>query len=501
MTMHPYLSHRLTAALLALVLAGGFATGCDFLDPTEVENPRTTDDDLASANQPVRSLLPGLRAQFSRAIGSTVVATAVATDDYSINGTGLGGNDMDFPELVTPNTAVINSTGATLGIYWNLQELRALSDFVLNDIAPNDEEAPDALLAEAHYYRGMAFLLQAENFTAVPAATNEAPASATTLFARAQDDLQTALTLDEGGPFALPAEAALARLARGTGDTGTAATLASAVLTSAPSFLFQQAFDEQTLVNAPHLYIVTRALKELQPLPRLDFLDPKYTARDAGIAVAKAEEMHLILAEVALDAGQPETARGHLQDALALVTERSTTAFEDDDPRFDNDLNPRPRTSDIAIAFEPGGDVVEGLVLDRPCAEGVACIETPTVSGTSVTEAQLTAANAAELTRLLYLMRQEILLLEGRRLHDLGLRFPMMLREIEQNPNIAEGDPGTEMVIPAYIPPRNELDLYTPLEIYDGDGNTVEPEIAMLHDMNRVLATERGLLIADPQVP
>lgn len=500
MTILPYLPHRLTAALLALVLAGVFATGCDFLDPTEVENPRTTDDDLAAANQPVRSLLPGLRAQFSRAIGSTVVATAVATDDYSINGTGLGGNDMDFPELVTPNTAVINSTGATLGIYWNLQELRALSDFVLNDIAPNDENAPDALLAEAHYYRGMAFLMQAENFTAVPTEANETPVPASTLFARAQDDLQTALTLDEGGPFALPAEAALARLARGTGDTGTAATLASAVLTSDPSFLFQQAFDEQNLVNAPHLYIVTRALKELQPLPRLDFLDPKYTARDAGIAVAKAEEMHLILAEVALDAGQPGTARGHLLDALALVAERPTTAFADDDPRFDNDLNPRPRTSDIAIAFEPGGDFVEGLVLDRPC-EDDACITTPNVSGTSVTEAQLNAADADELTRLLYLMRQEILLLEGRRLHDLGLRFPMMLREIEQNPNTTEGDSGTEMVIPSYIPPSNELDLYTPVEIYDEDGNTVEPEITMLHDMNRVLATERGLLIANPQVP
>jgi len=208
----------------------------------------------------------------------------------------------------------------------------------------------------------------------------------------------------------------------------------------------------------------------------------------------------MILAEVALDAGQPGTARGHLLDALTLVAERPTTAFADDDPRFDNDLNPRPRTSDIAIAFEPGGDFVEGLVLDRPC-EDDACITTPDVSGTSVTEAQLTAADADELTRLLYLMRQEILLLEGRRLHDLGLRFPMMLREIEQNPNTTEGDSGTEMVIPSYIPPSNELDLYTPVEIYDEDGNTVEPEITMLHDMNRVLATERGLLIANPQVP
>ena len=501
MTIQPYLPHRLTAVLLALIVAGVFAAGCDFLDPTRVENPQTTRDDLFNAQQPVLSALPGLRAQFARVVGSTALSTSVATDDYSINGTGLGGNDMDFPELVTPNTAVINSTGATLGIYWNLQELRALSDFVLEELSAVDPDASIALLAEAHYYRGMAFLMQAENFTAVPTERDGIPIPASELYSRAKTELEMVLNLDGGGAFALPAEAALARLARGTGDIETAATLASAVLASDPEFLFQQAFDDQNLVNAPHLFIVTRALKELQPLPRLDFLDPKYTARDAGIAVAKAEEMHLILAEVALVEDRPGDAAQHLQDALDLVADRPTTLFSDNDPRFDNDLNPRPRTSDIAIAFEPGGDFVEGLVLDRPCSGTSQCINTPDVSGTSVTEDQLAAADADELVRLLYLMRQEIMLLEGRRLHDLGLRFPMMLREIEQNPNIAEGDPGTEMVIPAYIPPGNELDLYTPVEIYDEDGNTLESEITMLHDMNRVLATQRGLLIANPQVP
>jgi len=501
MTLPTQSIYRPLKVLLFLLLAGVVATGCDFLDPTRVENPRTTDEDLAQANQPVRALIPGLRAQFARAVGSTSVATAVATDNYSINGTGLGGNDMDFPTLIEPNTAVMNSTGASLGSYWNLQELRALSDFVIETIAPQDANAPASLLAEAHYYRGMAFLIQAENYSAVPVEVDGTPVPASQLYVLAEENLDTALSLDPGGDFQLPAEAALARLARGTGDVTAAVTLAEAVLSADPAFLFAPAYDVQNLVNPIHLFIVTRALKELQPLPRLDFLDPKYTSRGAGIAVAKAEEMHLILAEVALAENRAGDAAQHLQDVLDLVAERPTTPFADNDERLDNDLNPRPRTSDIAIAFEPGGDFVEGLVLDRPCIEGAECVVTPAVSGTSVTEDQLAAADADELVRLLYLMRQEIFLLEGRRLHDLGMRLPMMLREIDQNPNIADGDPGTQTFIPAYIPPGNELDLYTPVDIYDDDGNTIENEITIMHDMNRILAEQRGLLIANPQVP
>ena len=493
---HTFLKSTLAIlAVLTLLIAG-----CDFLDPTDVENPRTTDDDLAAAEQPVSALLPGIRAQFTRALGSTVVTSAVATDDYSINGTGLGGNDMDFPGLINPNTAVINSTGASFGSYWNLQELSALTNFVIDDIAPGDESATNTLLAEAHYYRGMGRLMQAENFSAIPTEVGGEPVPASALYTLSLDDLQASLDLDSSGAFALPAEAALARLYRGQGDAGAAASFAQSVLDQDPNFLFSQDYDADNLVNPAHLFIITRALKELQPLPRLDFLDPKYTSRSASIAVAKAEEMHLILAEAALDAGNTGSAQDHLKDARTIALERATAEIDDNDQRLDNDLNPRPRSAEITIAFEPGGDFVEGLVLNRP---GV--VETPTVSSTSVTEDQIDdAATEIELARLLYLMRQEVLFLEGRRLHDLGMRLPIMLREIEQNPSISPGDLGTETVIPAYIPPSNELDLYTPVDIYasnDVDAALEETEIAILHDMNRILAEDRGLVVSNPQLP
>ena len=84
------------------------------------------------------------------------------------------------------------------------------------------------------------------------------------------------------------------------------------------------------------------------------------------------------------------------------------------------------------------------------------------------------------------------MLLEGRRLADLGIKLPMMRREIDLNPNITEGGPGTVVVVPAYIPqtPRYAMDIYSPVEIYDGAGPDAEllvSEVTMHMDMNRVL--------------
>jgi hypothetical protein len=97
----------------------------------------------------------------------------------------------------------------------------------------------------------------------------------------------------------------------------------------------------------------------------------------------------------------------------------------------------------------------------------------------------------------LWLARQEILLLEGRRMADLGIRLPIMLREIDTNPNIALGDPGTAVVVPSYIPEGERMDLFEPGTLYEGglldDTQTlVGDRVTMLVDMNRVLAENRA---------
>jgi hypothetical protein len=487
---------RFPVALLALV-AVIVVAGCDALDPTDVENPQTTEENLRSAEQQTSVLLEGLRVQFARALGATVVTTEFASDNFSINGTGLGGNALDFPRSIGPNVAVLNTTNED-GMYWNLQELRAEADFLLEEVAPNDENATQADVAEAHYLRGMAFLIQGENFVAVPTEEDETPVPAATLLSNAQDDFSTALDgADPGSDLAVRVNAALARTHRALGNESEAQTFAQAALDAGgESFLIDQVYDADNLDNPPHDYLVQRSLQEMQPLPRLDFLDPKYTEEDTPIPVASAEEMRLILAEVALANGSPSTAKAHMRQVVDLAAARDSATFVDGDERLDNELNTRPDTSAIQIRFAPGAPLVDGLVLDRPGP-----VTVPAVSGTQVTKGQIDGASGTDLERLLYLLRQEVLLLEGHRLHDLGLRLPMMLREIETNPSISSGDQGTTVSVPDWIPPENELDLYEPRVLYDDSGTLVETEVTMLHDMNRVLAEERGLVIENPMVP
>ena len=489
--------HNHLARLSRWVLLGVLLTTlarCDFLDPTGVENPRTTAEDLALAPEPTGALVPGLRTQFARAVGGVVIGTENASDNFSINGTGLGGNEMDFPRDIVPNTAVMNSTGQ-IGVYWHLQELRALADFVIDVIAPPDETATDEQLAEAHYYRGMAYLMQGENFIGVPVEEDGAPLSPTDLLQRALLDLQQAASLGSGGEIATRAVAAQARAYRALGDASNARSSAESALSSGgPAFVFLQEYDENSVDNGPNDYLVQRALQEMQPLPRLDFLDPKYVGDESGIPIAKAEEMHLILAEVALAGSDETTAKAQLLSALTVTQGRSTEFLDDPDERLDNDLNERPHSAEIMVAAEAGRPFKAGLVLDRPGP-----VDTPSISGTSVTEADIDGATGTALVELLYLMRQEILFIEGRRMHDLGIRLPVMLRELDTNPNINDGDAVTQVQVPGYIPAQNELDLYNPLVLYQ-DGALIATEVAILHNMNRILAEQRGLVISNPML-
>lgn len=469
--------------LLTLLVTAG-VTGCDFLDPTDVENPLTTAEDLAQADEPTQALLPGLRAQFARMVGAQVVISETVSDNYSVHGTGMSGV-WDDPRTIQPTD--LNITGFATGIYWNTQEMRALADFVLNDIAPNDETATPEQRAEARYYRGMAYILQGENFSFVPTQTDEAPQPASTLLQRGVDDLVESLNLAPGGEFALAARAGIARAYRGLGDSGQATTHATQALGVDGSFVFQQMYDATSIENQPHIFLVLRALKEMQPLPRLDFLDPKYLSRSAGIALAKAEEMHLILAEAALAAGQLGDAQQHLADAINLALSRGTTSFVDDDERLNANLTVRPRDSEILVRADADSPFRAGLVLDRPGS-----ITVPTVASTSLdADSVLALTEAEDVWHAFHLARQEILFLEGRRMSDLGIRLPMMQREIDQNPNITEGDPGTVVVVPTYIPPTNQMNLFTPSTPYDADDNLVETEVTILHDLNRILATNQ----------
>lgn len=477
---------KLKQASCALLAALGVLTGCDAIDPTQVSNPTTTDNDLAQASSPTEALLPGLRAQFARMINAYVVAEVV-TDNYSIHGTGIV-VDMDDPSAIKPD--LINSTGTSVsGVYWNVQELRALADFVIDEIAPTDPTASAADIAEAHYYRGMAFLTMGEVFVAAPHQEDGTPQSPAASLTKAVADFQAA------SAFGTQANAALARAHRLMGDAGAAEAAANAVLNAAADFLFAQEYDANFLNNTPVAFLVLRALQEMQPLPRLDFLDPKYTTRDAAIPIASAEEMHLILAEAALATGNLSGAAARLKMAIDLAATRDTITFDDNDERRNADLTFRPRNSEIVVRADADSPFRSGLVLDRPADD----LEIPAISGTSLDADSVAGLDDAdELWHALWLARQEIMLLEGRRLADLQIKLPMMLREIDQNDNINEGDEGTEVVYPTWLPvdPRYAMDIYAPMKsLYtsdEADAELVTTEVTINVDMNRVLTENRA---------
>ena len=253
---------RLLRPLLAMTVA---LAACDFLDPTQVENPRTTAEDLADAENPTASLIPGLRAQFARLVGSQSVVAELVSDNFSVHGTGLA-KSWDFPRDVSPS--LMNSTGTATGLYWNAQELKALATFVLEEIAPNDGTASADHVAEAHFYRGMAYLTLGENFSAAPTEADGAPVPADELLDLAVTELGNATA------FGLPTTAALARVHRLRGDDAAATAAASAALAADDDFALAQAYDANSVSNPPWSFLVSRALQEMQPNPRLDFLDP-----------------------------------------------------------------------------------------------------------------------------------------------------------------------------------------------------------------------------------
>ncbi len=459
--------------LLAAVLGVG---GCDFLDPTAVENPQTTSEDLLQAANPTASLLPGLRAQFARLISANTVVAEVVSDNFSIHGTGLF-KEWDSPRDITPS--VNNSTGTATGSYWNSQELKALATFVIEDIAPNDPTAEATLVAEAHYYRGMALLLLAENFSGAPLEEDGPVVPSGQILDLAIADFNQATS------FGVSTSAALARAYRWKGDRAAATTAAQTALGSDADFVVMQEYDATSITNAPASFLVLRALQEMQPLPRLDFLDPKYLDREAGIPVAKAEEMHLIMAEAALAGGDLTTARTQLRTAITMANGRGTTNFNDGDQRLNADLSIRPRTSSIMVRADASSPYRAGLVLTRP-----ASVMQHTISATSLDADSVAAlGSAAELWHALHLARQEIMFLEGRRMADLGIRLPIMLREIDANPNITTGSAGTTVLVPSYIPPADDMDLYSPASPYDAAETLTTNQVTIKVDMNKVLTT------------
>jgi hypothetical protein len=476
----PNMPRRPTSlALLLIALAVGTG-GCDFLNPTNVINPTVTEDDFVQTTRAATVWTAGVERQMAIAMNQVVMGAEVASDNLFNNRT-LFSKVFDIPLIEADDFDVTN-------IQAEIHRLRAMADDGLNKVIPADPTATDELRAQLHFHRAMAHLLAGELFVGLPVASLGPVEAPSVHLARAVADFQQVRALSTNAERRASALLGIARAQYGAGNRDAAVAAAAEVRATAPSLLRTVRFD---ITNGPtntmQTAIYDSGQNEFQPLPRLDFLFPKYFSATAGdqkpIAILKGEEAFLILAEARIAQGDLPGARTVLGELIDLVATRPTALINDRGQRRGRGGGTwiYPNAADIVVQASPQDEPRAGLVLTRSGDP----VRVPTVSGTSVSRAMLAAAATdLQLLELLYLMRQEIFVVEGRRMVDLGIRFPIARREAQANASVGADSPALQARIPAFIPGNLGMNACT---YRDGDKLVV-----IHHNLNRVLVQNRA---------
>ncbi|MEP0009839.1 MAG: tetratricopeptide repeat protein, partial [Balneola sp.] len=142
-----------------------------------------------------------------------------------------------------------------------------------------------------------------------------------------------------------------------------------------------------------------------------------------------------------------------------VIANRDVTSIDDSrETRSGGNRTDYPLSDTVKVRFSQGEPALDDFVLDRQDGN----VSIPTVSGTSVTVAQINnAATVDELLEIIYLMRQEIFIAEGRRVVDLGIKYPISQQEQAGNTNISGSSPYLDAIIPNFIPLSRTMDDFT----------------------------------------
>lgn len=503
-----------SAAALNLSCAPG-----NLFDPTRVQNDNVTDENLvANPDNTTRGILTGLRRTLVIGYGALGTLTELASDNYT-NATSFVSQLLDTPSLIA-GTDLTLAGGAA---YFNLLRVNAVAEFAFSSIVPNDRQATNLQRAEIRFLQGMALILLAENWSHFPIEDRGQPRAAREVLQIAVERLQEAQTFAATTPSVSAADnlgdglgdirmnifLALARAQRLLGNKTEARRNAEAALTRRAAYVY---YVRPDITNGPvpdiYNHSLIRTDNNFQPLPRLEFLDPKCASIQGAtpLPLLKTEECHLILAEIALSDNNLPEARAQMRSAVTLARSRPTQLFSDaNERRIASPAGPALTAITLATNFPgPGSLPSRILVLPSPTARltttadsvyaaslvrrrgaGSPQFALPIISGTSLSPADIDALpnDRAALVRTLYLLRQEIFFLESRRMSDLGIRFPVPERQTQTNPNMPLGSPGTLVVVPEWIPAGNAaLNTYT---VTTSGGFTI---VTIQNDMNDVIA-------------
>ncbi|WP_157464721.1 hypothetical protein [Balneola vulgaris] len=468
--------------ILTAVLACSLTVSCDMIDGTGVENPNLTLDGSLELPNPATAWVNGLEEQIATVANSCVTTQELATDNYENVQTFFNQN-VDAGPYRDIDTSF-------RGCQFAIAALREQAEYSINTVLPVDEAAAGTSLeAEMHFYKGVANLYAGEIFTALP---NDAEAPAVgpdTHFATAVSDFTNALNIDNSSETAISYYIMRARAHYALGNQTEAVADANSAITldGDDDYVRFVRFDAvngpaHTLQDAVH---DRGNFDDLQPLPRLDFLDPKYFdidgSTDSNMPMAKIEEAYLIIAESELADSDLPGAIGAMNSVVNIANARGTETVDDsnegrEDPRSGTAVPQRPNNSGFTVRASSSDPYRANLVLDRTAA-----LETPSISGTSLSNADINNLILGDALETLYLLRQEIFFGEGRRMFDMGIRWPVAEREALINPNITDAD--RQATIPSYLPTLGEIDDFTI------DSPT---EVTILHNINRLIADNRG---------
>ena len=468
---------------LYLILLIFFVAGCELIDPTEVENPNVSEDKfLTDIPEISSSWLNGLERQLAQTLNQTVVLGELLSDNYFNNRT-LSSKVFDIPQISYQDVDVLSMQSA-------IHRLRTMAQYGLEEVAPNDAETSNEQIAEFHFYLGLAYLMSGENFVALPVETEGEVLSSEELFNEAIGEFEAALQLSTSSELQNTLNLALSRSYYHLGDRSNAVNAANQIINNAADFVRYVQYEENT-PNDMQFFLFDSEANEFAPLPRLDFLDPKYfyinnpADEQKPIALFKSEEAYLIKAEAQIADNMLTMAKETMIDLLALVATRPTATFVDPDNRDGGTnvsvgIDPYPLSNEYTIQFEANEEAKTGLVLDRTSG----AITVPTLSGTHVTNDMINAATTEdELLKLLYLMRQEIFFAEGRRNIDLGIKLPIAENEFTGNDNVSEA--AIEEQIPPFIASLDEYGL----DKFENDEAAKVITIAV--DMNDILVNNK----------
>lgn len=443
----------------------------DSVDFLEVQNPNLNIESILGSENSASLWAEGLDRQVSIAYNEVVELAELGSDNY-VNTQTFYSQLFDGLDIRTVDVA-IRGFERVIGV------IRSSSRIGLESVGPADPNYTSTTEAEFNYYLGISHLLSGMYFSTHPNGAGTAPISSEEHLGLAITSFTNAVNLNAMPEYHLAAARANYLL----GNREEAISSSNAALALSTDFLRVARYDNANgPTNTFEAAIFGRGnFDDLQPLPTLDFLDPKYSFLsadvDASINYLKAEEAYLILAEANLANDNLSAAQENLRDLLDLIATREVRTFSDTvEDRSQIDPGGRPDNENVVVNGRAN------LVLDRQAGN----VSVPSVSGTSLTNADIdNMMDDDDALELLYRTRQEVFIAEGLRFVDMGVKMVITESEFLQNDNINEGDPGTIAVIPPFIASvATELDAFT----YDAEAGTATTAI----NLNEILVENKN---------